>query len=114
MSQRGIVTVIAPQGFLTGGDETEAFEKTIKRCLDEGTKHIVIDCAGVKHMNSVGLGILIVGHSRAVRTGRRFVLARIDKHIESIFVTTKLSIIFDVYPTVELGVAALTEPQQAP
>lgn len=106
------VTVIAPQGYLSGNDETDALDLELKQALDQGTKYIVIDCAEVKNMKSTALGILISGHSRAVRTGGQVVLTNVNPTINKIFVSTKLSLVFDIYPTVELAVAALTQPQQ--
>jgi anti-anti-sigma regulatory factor len=44
-----------------------------------------------------------------VRRGGQMKLAAVDKKIENIFVITKLSLVFDVYPTEEQAIASFAE-----
>lgn len=105
------VTVLHPKGCLTGGEETEVLEREITRIAGEGTKFLVIDCTEVEVINNTALGVLTSAHANFWRRGGQLLLAKINSRIEHIFVITKLSLVFDVYPTVELAVAALTQPQ---
>ncbi|MBI4090095.1 MAG: STAS domain-containing protein [Candidatus Kerfeldbacteria bacterium] len=105
------IVVIVPQGHLSNDDETDALEQALKQAFDQGSKHLIIDCTEVKKIDSTALGVLISAYSQAARTGGRLILAKVGKTLKKTFVTTKLSLVFDFYPTVELAVAALTQPQ---
>jgi anti-sigma B factor antagonist len=107
--QSGNVVVLAPKGYLTGGDETEELEKTIKTLSEAGNKHLVINLAETQHLNSTALGVLISAHSNYVRRSGQMKLCSVDKRIENIFVITKLSLVFDVYPSEEQAIASFSE-----
>ena len=109
--QVGNVVVLAPKGYLTGGDETEELEKTIKSLSEGGNKHLIINLGETQHLNSTALGVLISAHSNYVRRGGQMKLCGVDKRIENIFVITKLSLVFDVYPSEEQAIASFAEPK---
>jgi len=111
MKQRqvGNIVVLSPKGYLTGGDETEELEQTIKTLGDGGNRNLVINLGETQHLNSTALGVLISAHSNYVRRGGQMKLCSVDKRIENIFVITKLSLVFDVYPTEEQAIASFAE-----
>lgn len=105
----GTVAILTPKGYLTGGEETEELERGIKALAEEGNKHLIINLSETQHLNSTALGVLISAHSSYVRRGGQMKLAAVDKRIENIFVITKLSLVFDVYPTEEQAIASFAE-----
>jgi len=107
--QVGNVVILGPKGYLTGGDETEELEKTIKSLSEAGNKSLIINLAETQHLNSTALGVLISAHSNYVRRGGQMKLCSVDKRIENIFVITKLSLVFDVYPSEDQAVASFAE-----
>ena len=107
--QAGNIAVLSPKGYLTGGDETEELEKTIKNLSEGGNKNLIINLAETQHLNSTALGVLISAHSNYVRRGGQMKLCSVDKRIENIFVITKLSLVFDVYPSEEQAIASFAE-----
>ncbi len=111
MKQRqvGDVVVLAPKGYLTGGDETDELEQAIKSLGEGGNKHLVINLGETQHLNSTALGVLISAHSSYVRRGGQMKLCSVDQRIQNIFVITKLSMVFDVYPTEETAIASFAE-----
>ncbi len=111
MKQRqvGDIVVLMPRGYLTGGDETDELERTIKALGESGNKHLVINLGETQHLNSTALGVLISAHSSYVRRGGQMKLCSVDKRIENIFVITKLSLVFDVYGTEEQAIASFAE-----
>ncbi len=113
MKQRqvGSIAVLYPKGYLAGGEETDDLEQTIKALGDGGNKHLVINLSETQHLNSTALGVLISAHSNYVRRGGQMKLAAVDKRIENIFVITKLSLVFDVYPTEEQAIASFAEKE---
>jgi len=107
--QVGDVVVLMPKGYLTGGDETDELERTIRALGESGNKHLVINLAETQHLNSTALGVLISAHTNYVRRGGQMKLCGVDKRIENIFVITKLSLVFDVYPTEDQAIASFAE-----
>jgi len=107
--QLGDVTVITPKGYLTGGDETDELDRKIQSLIDAGNKHLVINLGETQHLNSTALGVLIKAHTNYVRRGGQVKLCSVDKRIENIFVITKLSLVFDVYPNEEQAIASFAE-----
>jgi anti-sigma B factor antagonist len=111
MKQRqvGNIVVLTPKGYLTGGDETDELESTIKGLGESGNKHLLINLAETQHLNSTALGVLISANSSYLRRGGQMKLCSVDKRIENIFVITKLSMVFDVYPNEEQAIASFQE-----
>jgi len=109
----GSVTILAPKGYLTGGDETDELEQRITALGEAGNKHLVINLGETQHLNSTALGVLIKAHSNYVRRGGQMKLCAVDKRIENIFVVTKLSLVFDVYPTEEQAIASFAEKKES-
>jgi len=111
MKQRqvGTIAIITPRGYLTGGDETDELERSIKTLAESGNKHLLINLSETQHLNSTALGVLISAHSSYVRRGGQMKLCSVDKRIENIFVITKLSLVFDVYPNEEQAIASFAE-----
>jgi len=113
MKQRqvGSIAVLTPKGYLTGGDETEEFDRAIKALGDSGNKNLVINLGETQHLNSTALGVLISAHQSYVKRGGQMKLCAVDKKIENIFVITKLSLVFDVYPNEEQAIASFAEQE---
>lgn len=109
--QVGSIAILAPKGYLMGGDETDELEKAIQRLSEEGNKNLVINLSETQHLNSTALGALIRARDGYVRRGGQMKLAALDKHIENIFVITKLSMVFDVYATEEQAIASFAEKE---
>ena len=111
MKQRqvGNIAILTPKGHLMGGDETDEVEKAIEALAESGNKNLVVNLSETQHMNSTALGVLIKSHANYVRRGGQMKLCSVDKRIENIFVITKLSLVFDVYPSEELAIASFAE-----
>jgi anti-sigma B factor antagonist len=111
MKQRQVesIVVLTPKGYLTGGEETDELDRAIKQLGEGGNKHLLINLSETQHLNSTALGVLISAHSSYVRRNGQMKLCSVDKRIENIFVITKLSLVFDVYPNEEQAIASFAE-----
>ena len=107
--QVGPIAVLAPKGYLTGGDETDDLQQSIQQLADSGNKALIVNLGDTKHLNSTALGVLIQAHTNYVRRGGQMKLCAVDKKIENIFVITKLSLVFDVYHNEELAIASFAD-----
>lgn len=83
----------------SGAPDSQEFKDQIYQLLDEGVNKFVIDMAGVKRMDSTGLGVLISSLTSVRKRGGEFKLAAINDTMESILVMTKLDAIFESYKT---------------
>jgi len=109
--QVGDITILAPKGYLTGGEETDELEQSIKGLGEAGNKQLIINLGETQHLNSTALGVLISAHSNYVRRGGQMKLCSVDKRIENIFVITKLSLVFDVYANEEQAIASFSKKE---
>ena len=111
MKQRevGSIAIVMPQGYLTGGQETEEVDQAIKKLAEKGNTHLIVNLADAQHLNSTALGVLISAHTNYVRRGGQMKLCSVDKRIENIFVITKLSLVFDVYASEEQAIASFAD-----
>ena len=105
------MAVLIPDGKLVAGEEIDRLEVVLKRLSSKGVYDVIIDCSSVRRIDGVGLGVLISGYSNFVRRGGRFMLACVNKKLENAFTITKLALVFDVYPTVDEAITALSKPQ---
>jgi anti-sigma B factor antagonist len=103
MRERAVndVVILHPQGYLTGLDETEDLEYRLRTLREGGYKRVLLNLSQAEHFNSTGLGVLISAHSAYVRTGAKLKMCCPIPSVANVFTITKLSLVFDVYPTEE-------------
>jgi anti-anti-sigma factor len=98
--------VVRPEVHLVGDNETDEFMAITKQLNADGLNFIVVDLGAIDWMSSPGIGALVDAHQRFAKRGAHVLLARVDKRIHSIFIITKLSLVFATYHTVEDAIAA--------
>lgn len=107
--QDGKIRVLHLKGNFVGGDETDELQDTIKRLAEEGNLKLVIDLGEVAYLNSSALGVLIAAHANYAKREGKVKLCQLNKNIENLFVITKLSLIFETYPSEIEAVASFSE-----
>lgn len=105
----GKLIVIEPRGNYIGGNETDELRDELKRLSEEGNLRLVIDLGQVSYLNSSALGVLISGHANYAKRNGKIKLCQLNKNIENLFVITKLSQIFDSYPSQMEAIASFAE-----
>jgi anti-anti-sigma factor len=70
---------------------------------------LVIDLGKVHYMNSTALGLLTSTHVNYIKRNSRVVLCSIEKQIHSIFIITKLALIFDVHKDQSEAIASFSK-----
>ncbi len=58
-SAEGLTATLAELVGSIDATTVESFASVMDKLLEKGVKHLVLDCAGVKYINSTGLGILL-------------------------------------------------------
>ena len=95
----GGIGLIEVKGSLTGGDETDKLRQAIAGFIAQEYDKLLIDLSNVTYLNSTAIGVLIGGHTSYSRRNWRLKLCGINNKIDSIFVITKLTMVFDVQET---------------
>ena len=93
----GKVTIIDLSGKLMGGEDADVFRDLLHGLLEDGRKSIVVNLAGIKWINSTGVGILITGYTTLRKNKGDLKLLNVSKKIESILYVTKLNLIFECF-----------------
>jgi len=107
--QDGKIVVLHLKGNFVGGDETDELQNKIKELSEKGNLKLVIDLGEVAYLNSSALGVLISAHANYTKRGGKIKLCQLNKNLENLFVITKLSLIFDTYPSEIEAVAGFSQ-----
>ena len=74
---------------------------TLLEQMPEGAGRLVIDFARTRHVDSAGLGALMLIHRRAAERRQLVTLRNVSDELRFLLVLTKLAELFDVEPSVE-------------
>jgi anti-sigma B factor antagonist len=95
----GGIGLIEVRGSLVGGDETDELRQAIAGFVAREYAKLVIDLSGVTYLNSTAIGVLVSAQATYARRQWQIKLCGINRNIDSIFVITKLTLVFDVRET---------------
>ena len=97
--QFGGATVIALEGDLVVSADPCALEIAVNAALQRGARCIVLNLAGIRHMDSTCLGELIESYKAAAAQGGTLALAQPDAHLAQLLKTTKLDSVIPTFQT---------------
>ena len=95
--QAGDVTILDLTGEVRIGDGSIALRDSIRKLSDAGKKKVLLNLAGVKYMDSSGVGELIANYTTISRQGGQLKLLNLTDRIQNLLVITKLLTVFDSY-----------------
>ena len=95
--QAGDVTILDLSGEVRIGDSSVALRDTIRRLADGGKNKVLLNLAGVKYIDSSGIGELIANYTTLSRQGGQLKLLNLTDRIQNLLVITKLLTVFDSY-----------------
>ncbi len=107
--EEGNVTVIDLSGKLMGGYDADVFRDLVHELIGKGRKKIVVNLAGIKWINSTGIGILITGYTTLRKNKGDLKLLNVSKKIESILYVTKLNLIFECFEDEHEAIGSYTK-----
>jgi anti-sigma B factor antagonist len=91
------LAAIALTGKVMLGANTGAIGELIAALLAQGVLKIVVDLAGVTHIDSTGIGILIAGLGKVTQAGGALALAGASGAVRESFRVTRLDSVFRFY-----------------
>lgn len=106
------VIVIEPQGqvdSLAAGD----LDVALTEAIAQGTTHIVVDLAEVTYVSSRGLKVLVSGWRQTHDKGGKFAICSVAPRVQSIVETIGFDQIFDIYPTLDDALRAMSPDRRA-
>jgi anti-sigma B factor antagonist len=95
--QAGDVTILDLSGEVRIGEGAVALRDSIRNLSDQGKKKVLLNLAGVKYMDSTGVGELIANYTTITRGGGQLKLLSLTERIQNLLVITKLLTVFDSY-----------------
>jgi len=102
------VTVVALVGSVLGGPDATSLNNELHKLVERRKTKIVVDLSAVQSMNSSGLAMLIEAMKTMKDANGHLKIAAASKKIESLMSMTKLSTIFELYPSVKKAVASFS------
>ena len=82
-------------------DEVDHFKRTIKEELSEGFSNIILDCAGLDHIDSAGLETLLWLSDELTQRECKLRLASVTQTVIRAFEITRLERVFNTNETIE-------------
>lgn len=108
IDERESVVIVSPRGDLDA-EAIGAFQARIDDLLRAGTQYFVIDLSGVRFLDSSGLAALVRLYKR-VRIGEGDVrLAAVPPAVMPVLELTRLSQVFDIFPTASEAAATIKQ-----
>jgi anti-anti-sigma factor len=101
------VRVFRLTGVLGAGSHV-ALHEVVQQCLARGEQSFVLSAAGLTHMDSIGIAMVVASYTSIMRAGGRLVLAGITPHVEKVLQITRLLRIFETCPTESEAIARLS------
>ena len=95
--QAGDVTILDLTGEVRIGEGSISLRDSIRKLADAGKNKVLLNLAGVKYMDSSGVGELIANYTTLSRQGGQLKLLNLTDRIQNLLVITKLLTVFDSY-----------------
>ena len=85
----------------------QTVKEALKRLIDGGVTHLIVDLAQVPFIDSAGLATLVSTLKAVRRVGGAVPLAGVQPQARTVFSLTMLDQVFTIHPTVEAALASL-------
>jgi len=105
------VTVLALDGRIVLGEETNKLRESVKNLVSQGKKKIVLDMKDVTMIDSSGLGALVAAYSSAKSGGASVRLCNLGAHFNELLQITRLLTVFEVAKTEQDAIRSFEKSQ---
>jgi anti-sigma B factor antagonist len=103
------VSVVALDGRIVLGEESNALREKVKGLIAQGKKKLVLNMANITFIDSAGLGTLVAAHHSAKGQGASLRLCHLGSKFQEVLQITKLLTIFDVFNSEAEAVASFSK-----
>ena len=95
--QAGDVKILDLTGEIRMGEGSTALRNSMRGLVSGGSKKLLLNLAGVRYIDSTGIGELIANYTTVGRAGGQLKLLSLTEKVQDLLVITKLLTVFDVY-----------------
>jgi anti-sigma B factor antagonist len=95
------ITVLEIGGRLSLGNTLLSIENTIKRLIDEGSRRLIVDVAGLNAVDSSGIGMLVSCYAHMEQAGGQMRVAGAQGSVLKVFEIVHLNRIVPMYADAE-------------
>jgi anti-sigma B factor antagonist len=103
------ITILEMTGRLTIGNDSKQLEWAVDTLVGEGRKKVIIDLTGVTHIDSTGIGILMMSAGQVKKAGGELRAAGATGHVEQVLKMTNVDQIVGLHPTAGAAAAGFKE-----
>jgi anti-sigma B factor antagonist len=100
------IMVVEIAGRITMGRECKHLEWTTDNLVREKHKKIIFDLAGVTHIDSTGIGIIVMSAGQLKEAGGRLRLACAHGHVGEVLKMTNVDKVVELHPTIDAAAAS--------
>ncbi|MFZ0036415.1 MAG: STAS domain-containing protein [Candidatus Acidiferrales bacterium] len=93
----GDATVVDISGRITLGEGNAMLREIVQELVDKGKTKVVLNLAGVDHIDSAGIGELVRSHTALRRAGGQLKIANVGKKVQEMLKMTSLNAVFDIH-----------------
>ena len=93
------IVVLEMTGRITMGNDCRQIEWTTKKILAENKKKMIFDLTGVTHIDSTGIGIIVMVAGQMKKAGGELRVAGANDHVEGLLRMTAVDQIVRLHPT---------------
>src|SRR5271154_2375322 len=93
------ITVLALTGRVTIGRDCKELEWAVENLVKEGRKKVIFDLTGVTHIDSTGIGIVVMSAGQIKKVGGELRVAGATAHVEEVLKLTSIDKIVVLHPT---------------
>jgi anti-sigma B factor antagonist len=91
------VTVLALEGKIILGEESNALRERVRNLLAEKRHNVVMNMGNVTYIDSAGLGTLVAAFHSARNQGAVLKLSNLGQKFQEVLQVTKLLTVFEVF-----------------
>lgn len=104
--QSGDVTILDLNGSIRMGEGCISLRNALRGLAEGGKNKVLLNLAGVKNVDSSGIGELIANYTSLTRDGGQLKLLNLTEKIRDLLVITKLLTVFDAYESETEGLSS--------
>src|SRR5690349_332018 len=106
----GDVTLVKIHGDIVLGGSGPALAERVRTLLEQGRRHIVLDLADVRYVDSRGLAEIVEAFSATRNRGGALKLLTVTKRLNDLLTISRLNSVFDRFDNEDEAIASFAPP----